>query len=71
MMEDVERVMKPCPFCGGKAVMNVKENTVTYKRYYPGCMDRNCLGRNTKKYFYSVLKAVNEWNTRKDGDGDG
>ena len=71
MMKDVERVMKPCPFCGGKAVMNVDQKGFNAKKFLPGCADRHCLGRNKTKYFYSVLRAVSEWNTRKDGDGDG
>ncbi|MBQ6721547.1 MAG: Lar family restriction alleviation protein [Clostridia bacterium] len=71
MMEDVERVMKPCPFCGGKAVMIVKENAVTHGKYFPSCGNRNCIGRNKTKYFYSVLTAVVKWNERKEGDGVG
>ena len=58
--------LKPCPFCGSPARIKVIDDGVHYKKFYPSCTNRNCIGRNTHKYFCSERLAVEEWNRRAD-----
>lgn len=57
--------LKPCPFCGGKAKIHRSTDELHPNRWYPGCADRHCLGRNKGKYFPNELQAIKAWNTRK------
>ena len=56
--------LKPCPFCGGEALIGVnKESTV--REYFVGCM--NCHIRLYKigyKRFYTEAEAIAAWNAR-------
>ena len=56
--------LKPCPFCGGEAKIKVMSYRTRTSKYFPSCVDRHCLGRNTSKYYPTPIMAVNEWNRR-------
>ena len=56
--------LKPCPFCGGEARINERLEPLHGMRYYPTCMNKHCLGRNTAKYFEIKATAIAAWNRR-------
>lgn len=55
--------LKPCPFCGGKAKILVKHDSLLGDKYVPTCANKNCIGRVYRKYI-NTRKAVAEWNRR-------
>ena len=57
--------LKPCPFCGGRAIMKVVPHAPTGKDYTPQCADASCCGRLTKKWLCRET-AVYAWNRRAD-----
>ena len=60
--------LKPCPFCGDKYI------SISRKGYgvSVGCNSAGCFGCHVySREFESKEKAINAWNRRKDGDGDG
>ena len=52
-----ERELKPCPFCGGKAVI---ADTIDFDAYYVRC--RDCLARTIDSG--RMMAAVKAWNRR-------
>ena len=62
--------LKPCPFCGGKAYIDVFMN-----HEYVACNHRkNCLLEpdfSIDFNSWSIRKQINAWNRRKDGEADG
>lgn len=61
--------LKPCPFCGAKAYVDVLMD-----HEYVRCEHKkNCIvNPNTwLKSDLSIRKQVNAWNRRKDGETDG
>lgn len=52
----------PCPFCGGKAILESDKIGKEQKLYYVSCKD-DCV----TQYGYSPTKeyAIKKWNTRK------
>ena len=52
-----DQSLKPCPFCGGKAIYVTKQGMATYTSGYASCANVNCM-----KDEYIFL--VNQWNTR-------
>lgn len=62
--------LKPCPFCGAKAYIEVFLNT----EYVECDHKKDCIiapATFDLTYEYSLRKIVNAWNRRKDGDEDG
>ncbi len=57
--------LKPCPFCGGKAVLNKGRDTFGYY-YSVDCKDtNNCQGHFIHtKYFRKKPEAIGAWNRR-------
>lgn len=60
--------LKPCPFCGGKAItFKTKDNThypweVACKKYYN--MFRSKCGVGQMRFFETREQAITAWNTR-------
>ena len=63
-MNEVE--LKPCPFCGGEAVIHVNDGVRVVCREC-GVMTRSCIDSYSKgKPFGSAIKSVvNDWNRRE------
>ena len=66
--------LKPCPFCGGKAVL---KRDVRYPRparnarraYEVICVNRGCIIYNADNTYYLVKRdAINIWNKRANND---
>lgn len=54
--------LKPCPFCGGKAML-VSVN----ERYTVGCTIMRCRGNGlTARDYYTKDEAAEAWNTRSE-----
>lgn len=55
--------LKPCPFCGGEAI--VLQNDDGF--YYVGCKNAECRGYVFYSYVYYFTKerTIEAWNTRK------
>ena len=51
--------LKPCPFCGGEAVIG--ENTVFDGMFYACCVDCSA---SVGDEFNSIEEATTAWNTR-------
>ena len=54
----------PCPFCGGKSIESICENSQNQYNQYIVC--DNCFCRTTT--FNKIEKATNIWNTRPEFD---
>lgn len=57
------RELKPCPFCGKPAEMQITDHTPKGYDYTPRCTNKSCCGRLTKKYSTRET-AVVMWNRR-------
>lgn len=56
--------LKPCPFCGGKAMVFHDEGEYL-RPYYVGCDNDECLGFSKLGWTYvTEEEAANAWNTR-------
>ena len=53
----------PCPFCGGRAEMQITKHTPSGNDYTPRCTNTSCCGRLLKKYTVRET-AVAMWNKR-------
>ena len=51
--------LKPCPFCGGKAILGIDEND-RKRPYFVYCDKCN----NSTAFYKSKRKAVEAWNRR-------
>lgn len=60
--------LKPCPFCGGEAVLKITKHIPSGFDYTPQCKNTGCCGRLTKKYTLKIT-AIMSWN-RRAGDSD-
>ncbi len=61
--------LKPCPFCGGKAEMQITERCPSGFDYTPRCLNTSCCGRLQKKYAV-IDTAVYMWNRRYNDETD-
>ena len=65
IMEVVVMVeLKPCPFCGGEAVLEGTYITRTWQAYEIYCKNQNCLGHYINQGFNSEKEAARAWNKR-------
>lgn len=65
-MSDYERMskdLKPCPFCGREALIEVYDHKPTGYVYKPTCTDKSCAGSSTRRW-KTIDLAVNAWNKR-------
>ena len=60
--------LKPCPFCGKKAIMKITQHIPRGFDYTPQCTDASCCGRITKKWQDREV-AEYAWNRRAE-DGN-
>ena len=60
-----KKKLKPCPFCGARAEMNIVKNYKGDKYYNPRCTDSSCSGRTAKKWS-NKDHAIWSWNRRFD-----
>ena len=63
--------LKPCPFCGGEAVINViepHEHVVVNLPPYPGGAFIECTGCTCAMSGQSEEEVIEAWNTRKPMD---
>ena len=57
--------LKPCPFCGGEAIMKIQKHIPHGYEYTPTCKNTSCAGRLTKKWL-TEAEAIEAWNGRAD-----
>lgn len=59
--DHAEEMLKPCPFCGGKAKLHERLN----RPFYAGvCKNTKCPGHNLSLLHYTKVDAVDCWNRR-------
>lgn len=64
----MNKELKPCPFCGGEAVINViepHEHVVVNLPPYPGGAFIECTGCTCAMSGQSEEEVIEAWNTRK------
>lgn len=61
--------LKPCPFCGGRAIMKIQKHIPNGYDYTPTCQDPSCAGRLTKKWTNETV-AIEAWNKRMSGSAE-
>lgn len=62
-MSENKHELKPCPFCGGPAEMQITKHIPNGFDYTPRCKNPSCCGRLTKKYTVREI-AEYMWNRR-------
>lgn len=55
--------LKPCPFCGVEAELDIKQHVPKGYDYTPRCTNPSCAGRLTKKWI-NAEEAIKAWNRR-------
>ncbi len=72
-----DKKLKPCPFCGGKALLQIdvrypKPKCEARQAYEVICPNWDCIIREAdNKYFLTKKKAIDAWNTRVEvADGE-
>lgn len=55
--------IKPCPFCGGKAVLKQIQGG-SYHPYYVRCNSKECFTNASTDIFASPESAIRVWNHR-------
>lgn len=81
-LEDMERLLKPCPFCGSNAkafrhvgFLKRAKSKLRGPYYFVGCTDPDCIlysnGRNARLLFRTMDAALmlRRWNRRRENDG--
>jgi hypothetical protein len=67
-MSNEHEALKPCPFCGGEANVEVRHSKVSgvRDRYFPSCLDSDCAAFIVDPYSTWATKreAIAAWNTR-------
>lgn len=53
--------LKPCPFCGGKAILVESIHAQVFK---VECMNTSCYCFNTSTIFSNKTNAIEAWNRR-------
>ena len=60
--------LKPCPFCGGKAIIEYESQNVGYADDFVGysvhCSNNQCIGHNMFTVYASRAEAIAAWNRR-------
>ena len=57
--------LKPCPFCGGEAMIEQTQHMGEYL-YRIGCSKPGCRGRINGNAYESKTEAIAAWNTRSE-----
>ena len=57
-----EKELKPCPFCGGEAELQLKYACLV-ERWSAMCKNKKCIGRGHKS-FGNKAHAISAWNRR-------
>lgn len=62
--------LKPCPFCGGEAIINKKRDAIG-SYYSVACKETNlCSGHFIRtKHYNQKSDAIDAWNTRANEKG--
>lgn len=63
-----ELKMRPCPFCGGEAVLEEHYITRYWSIFKVRCKDDECLGYHVGRSVGSKDEAIKMWNTRAGSD---
>lgn len=68
-IEKINEVLRPCPFCGGKAIINQnRKHGLLYNPSWASCINVDCLVALTavedKDYIRAAQIAANRWNSR-------
>ena len=59
------QLLKPCPFCGGEAILKTTPHIPNGTDYTPTCINPSCAGRLSKKWINKET-AIYSWNMRAD-----
>jgi len=62
---EMSEELKPCPFCGGQAIMKIQKHIPNGYDYTPTCQNPSCAGRLTKKWI-NEDDAIKAWNSRSE-----
>lgn len=67
--KEIKFKLKPCPFCGGKAVLECNTsrgwfNSTVHKDFFVRCSKDLCLIKPRTCNFNNGLDAIAEWNRR-------
>lgn len=68
----MSETLKPCPFCGGEAVLE-EVSTETPTTFSVGCnsdTEPNCMGYQSLTTFARRCDAITAWNTRAEKPGE-
>jgi Lar family restriction alleviation protein len=60
--------LKPCPFCGGKAMIRETTYGNNYDAYFVWCCNKNCDIRPSTKYLRLRKDVIEAWNRRAEDD---
>lgn len=60
---DVESLLQPCPFCGGKAIAEMSSG-----KWLVACASRHCRG-HVGTYEWDLQNQIGKWNQRKTASG--
>lgn len=64
----IEPYLKPCPFCGGRAVLRSMNSNTFCKKYYVSCYGGNNCELNVVTFNKNTPEAaVKAWNRREGG----
>jgi len=64
MSEDIKRVLKPCPFCGGKPKLITRQCMEDCVDSYVECTRCDARTAGCEDAYGDPTYAANEWNTR-------
>lgn len=59
--------LKPCPFCGGQAVVQEMCYSMLQSEHFVKCV--NC-GAESSRYYDSTHSAIKAWNRRVDNENN-
>lgn len=61
----MQNKLKPCPFCGGRAIILQTETFFSYPRYFATC---DSCGVETPRVYKTRAKSIEAWNRRAYND---
>ena len=63
-IKDTECELKPCPFCGGEAVMYLMHTKGYFQGFYVTCRTHKCRMTLHTKAYDKKHEAADSWNNR-------